>query len=81
MNLQNTDKISGEIQNNSESKANFIHQLSMLIRILKGKDFFTYLTLFPMGYFPTDFPWQVVAASPAYANDFLNFWKFHYEIC
>ena len=39
------------------------------------------LTLFPMGYFPTDFPWQVVAASPAYANDFLNFWKFQYEIC
>ena len=31
------------------------------------------LTLFPMGYFPTDFPWQVVAASPAHANDFLNF--------
>ena len=31
------------------------------------------LTLFPMGYFPTDFPWEVVVASPAHANGFLNF--------
>ena len=24
----------------------------------------SYLTLFPMGYFPTDFPWEVVVVSP-----------------
>ena len=36
------------------------------------------LTLFPMGYFPTDFPWEVVAASPTDANDFFLFF---YKIC
>ena len=35
--------------------------------------YLTYLTLFPMGYFPTDFPWEVVAASPSHAKWFLNF--------
>ena len=49
-------------------------RMSVLARI-------SLLTLFPMGYFPTDFPWEVVAASPAYANDFLNFLMLLYKIC
>ena len=36
-------------------------------------NFLRKLTLFHMGYFPTDFPWEVVTASPAHVNDFLKF--------